>query len=403
MKSILIALSVQTALCFWGVVLMVSPPLCRLPIAIAQELREPLLPTGDLPPRGNPGRTLLSGEVLAAAEDHTDLRLSAAGTTDDSGASILTPAAPGLQSILSHCWSREQLSGKSETPEKIRSQAVHTSSPPTRPDPLCHPAPLPSDRQGSLRSVEIPADKGKPVALTFDLCESGGKVSGYEADLVNILRDNRVPATFFAGGKWMQSHPEETMQLMADQLFEIGNHSWSHAHFSQLDGTQMEREILWTQAQYEILRERLLTRKCVQEAGQLEMDKVPPIPLLFRFPYGTCTPAALRTVNQLGLAAIQWSIVTGDAAPSQTAGGIVRIVRQQIKPGAIIIGHANGRGHGIVAALKELIPELRQSGYAFVTVSQLLALGNPIDANSCYENKPNDNRHYDRRRSRQIP
>jgi peptidoglycan/xylan/chitin deacetylase (PgdA/CDA1 family) len=313
----------------------------------------------------------------------------------------LPSAVIGSQVVLDGCWSPEQLGGKFQDPISTPSIA-HNRSTPYRLIPLSNPGPLPPDRGGSIRSVEIPADKGKPVALTFDLCESAGQISGFDADLVDVLRSAKVRATFFAGGKWMLSHPEQTMQLMADPLFEIGNHSWSHAHFSQLNQEQTDREILWAQAQYEVLWEELWARKCAQEAGQDEMEKIPRNPKLFRFPYGTCTSAALNLVNQYGLAAIQWNVVTGDAAPTQTEGGIVRIVQQQIRPGAIVIAHANGRGHGIVGALKQLIPELRQKGYEFVTVSQLLDSGKTVAADTCYETRPNDNRHYDTRRSRRI-
>jgi peptidoglycan-N-acetylglucosamine deacetylase len=201
----------------------------------------------------------------------------------------------------------------------------------------------------------------------------------------------------------MRSHPDRTQQLMADPLFEIGNHSWSHANFAHLSEDQLEREVLWTQAQYEALREELQTRSCALETGQVEMEKIPRVPELFRFPYGACTSAALRVVTKCGLPAIQWSIVTGDAATFQTAAGIVRIVQQQIRPGAIIIAHANGRGHGTAAALERLIPELRKNGYQFVTVSELLAAGKVIRASECYENRPHDNRRYNLKNTRRKP
>jgi peptidoglycan-N-acetylglucosamine deacetylase len=328
---------------------------------------------------------------MALASDFLELRSSIGNP--------LPGAESGSQAILDGCWSLEELRAKSENPGELPLGGHNRSSPP-HPTPLCNLGVLPPDQQGSIRSVEVPADKGKPVALTFDLCESAGQISGYDADLVSVLRTHKVRATFFAGGKWMQSHPEQAMQLMADPLFEIGNHSWSHAHFSQLGEEQMEREILLAQGQYEVLLKELMARKCAQDAGRHEMEKIPLIPKLFRFPYGTCTPAALHVVNHHGLAAIQWSVVTGDAAPTQTAGGIVRIVQQQVKPGAIIIAHANGRGHGIVGALERLIPELRQSGYEFVTVSQLLDVGRAVNGKVRYEIRPNDNRHYDIRSSR---
>ena len=112
------------------------------------------------------------------------------------------------------------------------------------------------DLQNSIRSV-TPAEGRKLVALTFDLCEGKGELAGYDADIVDFLRASKVKATFFAGGKWLQSHPDRAMQLMADPLFEIGNHSWNHPNFRLISEAAMHEQIVRTQAQYEIIWEEL--------------------------------------------------------------------------------------------------------------------------------------------------
>jgi len=149
-------------------------------------------------------------------------------------------------------------------------------------------APLNPELQNSIRRVE-PRDGIKVIALTFDLCESAIEKSGYDAEIVNYLRENSVKATFFAGGKWMLSHPDKTMQLVADPLFEIGNHSWSHANFRMIDSDRMDAHILWTQVQYELLWESLLERVIAKQIDPSEMNKIPRTPLVFRFPYGACS------------------------------------------------------------------------------------------------------------------
>ena len=68
------------------------------------------------------------------------------------------------------------------------------------------------------------------------------------------------PATLFMGGKWMRSHSERAMQLMADPLFEIGNHGWSHGNFGIMSEKAMLEQIRWTQAEYELLREEILRK-----------------------------------------------------------------------------------------------------------------------------------------------
>jgi peptidoglycan/xylan/chitin deacetylase (PgdA/CDA1 family) len=96
----------------------------------------------------------------------------------------------------------------------------------------------------SIRRVQ-PRDGQRLVALTFDLCERADQISGYDGAIVDVLRQERVPATFFAGGKWMRTHPERTMQLMADPLFEVGSHAWTHGNLRVLEGEKPETQIAW--------------------------------------------------------------------------------------------------------------------------------------------------------------
>jgi len=300
----------------------------------------------------------------------------------------------GSQVILETCWPAGELRGGPEEKKIARSRPGASLDGPERKSPAHRRFPLGPRLQNSIRSVE-PGDQ-KVIALTFDLCERANETAGYDAEIVNYLRQNRVRATFYAGGKWMQSHPEKTLQLMADPLFEIGNHAWSHGDLRVLSNKKIEAQIMWTQAQYELLREELVERPCALAAGAEEMEKIPELPRTFRFPYGACRPKSFRFLAEQGLPAIQWSIVTGDASPGQTAKQIARVILEQARPGAIIVCHANGRGHGTAESLPLFIPELRKRGYEFVSVSELLDSG-PADAvKQCYELKPGDNRRYDR-------
>lgn len=195
----------------------------------------------------------------------------------------------------------------------------------------------------------------------------------------------------------MRSHPEKTMQLMADPLFEVGNHGWSHKNLRLLDTKGALDQILWTQAQYELLWEELQKRPCFQASGAHTSKDIPRVPGLFRFPFGACNPESLRILQGLGIPAIQWDIVSGDPSKGQSAQAIADIVLKHAKPGSIAIFHANGRGHGTAESLRVLIPKLRQNGFEFATVSELLAAGTPVSAPECFENKPGDNLRYDRK------
>jgi len=278
--------------------------------------------------------------------------------------------------ILEGCWTADELrAGSGQV-------ATALADPAARERPALPP--LAAGLRGSIRSVR-PAGGEKLVALTFDLCEGGGEVSGYDAPLVALLRDNAVRATFFAGGKWLRSHPEAALQLIADPSFEIGNHSWSHRDFRSLAPVALAEQVQRPQDEYARLRRTLAGRDCAKGAGPDALAAIPAQLGLFRFPYGRCDQAALDAVAEAGLPAVQWSIVTGDPAQGQSAAAISRAILDRVAPGAIVVAHANGRGWHTAEAMRQVIPELRRRGYRFVTVSELLASGEPVSVDSCYE------------------
>jgi peptidoglycan/xylan/chitin deacetylase (PgdA/CDA1 family) len=192
------------------------------------------------------------------------------------------------------------------------------------------------------------------VALTFDLCQDPLFPSWFDENIVNTLIENDTPATFFIGGDWARTHPDETILLARNPLFEIGNHSWSHPDLIDLNEAQIHDEIVKTQ---DIL---------YQFTGQ--------VPRLFRLPAGLYNDLVLSVIAWHGLYTIQWDVVTADPVPENTAEQINQIVRDNVQDGSIIIMHANGRGWHTAEALPEMIQYLKEEGYTLVTISQLLDL-----------------------------
>ncbi len=304
------------------------------------------------------------------------------------------PLSFGSETILQGLWSPQELQGKPED-RKIRHLRIPDRQPPAREIPTGTLSPFPREWQNSIRRVK-PRDDRKLIALTFDLCEQANEITGYDAGIVNALRQDRVKATFFAGGKWMRSHPQQTLQLMADPLFEIGNHAWTHGNFALLDKDRMLQQILWTQAQYELLWEQLRNRALAAHIDPREMDKIPRQLRLFRPPYGRCRAEALDILAKQRLPSIQWDIVSADPVKSRTPEMLMQTVVSQARAGAIVVMHGNGRGYSTAQALPEIVNALRAKGYEFVTVSELLRSGEVVATQECYEEKPGDNARYDR-------
>ncbi|MEW6667191.1 MAG: polysaccharide deacetylase family protein [Thermodesulfobacteriota bacterium] len=290
----------------------------------------------------------------------------------------------GSQAVLERCWSPEERLGRPEDRRPPQGPSDRSSLSAVRLRPGTTLPPLRADWRYSIRRVEL-QDRGRPVALTFDLCETAGARTGYDAAVVNVLRRHTAAATFFAGGKWMQTHAERAKQLMADPLFEIGNHTWTHPNCAHMEGTRILDQVVRTQAQYESLRKELSESPCVKELGPSEMEKIPRVPCVFRFPYGACSGDALRIVAEAGLAAIQWDVVMGDPVPAQNVSAMVDRVLGKVRPGSIIVGHANGRNYGTAEALEVILPQLAARGFHFVRVSELLLLGRVVTSQECHD------------------
>lgn len=196
-----------------------------------------------------------------------------------------------------------------------------------------------------------PACKG--VALTFDLCPVR-QGTGYDAELINYLVEHRIPATFFASGRWIARHDPEMRTLLAVPFFEMGTHGQVHAHLAELDEEHQRVEII---AAVDLLK----TRYGVTAP-------------LFRPPYGEYNDLTVEVVKKLGLQFILWNIVSGDPDPSLSADKMLAHLTDSTRGGGMIVFHANGKGQHtrevVTALTREFFPK---QGLAPVTVTDLLS------------------------------
>jgi peptidoglycan/xylan/chitin deacetylase (PgdA/CDA1 family) len=288
------------------------------------------------------------------------------------------------------CWTPEALAMKPD--EKISRRVPYDSSAEPQGAALSR-SPVPENLRGSIRGVKV-SGKEKLIALTFDLCETANEISGYDGQIVDTLRAKGVKATFFAGGKWLIDHHDRAQQLLSDPLFEVGGHSWTHDNYRLLSPEEVKADLTLDIKADAGARQSLTTKECLQPlspASQALQQMS-----IFRFPFGTCNAENIKAVNDAGLMAIQWDVVSADPVRAQTAELIKRGVEGSAKPGSIVVMHGNGRGWHTAEALPGLIDDLRKRGFKFVTVSELLAKGQPVIADSCYELKPGDNTRYDK-------
>jgi peptidoglycan/xylan/chitin deacetylase (PgdA/CDA1 family) len=174
-----------------------------------------------------------------------------------------------------------------------------------------------------------------------------------------------------------------------------------HYDLSRAGDPNLNDEIVLTQAAYAQTRANLLAKQCAADFAPA--SAVPERMSLMRFPYGRCSAKSLAAVAEAGFIAIQWDVVTGDPDPGRSAKAIANTILTQVHPGAIIVAHANGRGWHTADALALAIPKLKEEGYSFVTVSELLAAGKPVIAAKCYLNRPGDTPRLARLQPKGVP
>lgn len=297
------------------------------------------------------------------------------------------PAPAASLDAAAALWTAEELGGKPQDLER-RPNCEHC--PPAPQSPRILLSPLPEAEDGVIRRVRVASER-KVVAITFDLCELETISNGYDYRIVDFLRHEGIPATFFMGGKWMNTHPERAMQVMACPLFEIGNHAWSHGNFALMEESMARSQVLRTQAQYEALRDELTSRAVSAGLEATFASAIPQEMTLFRLPYGRSSAKALRLLGSLGFRVIQWDIVAerlpGDNAEPQVAEECAA----QAQPGSILLFHANGVPLNSHLLVERVVGLLRAEGYTFVTVSDLLRMGQAERAKDGYFSTPGDN------------
>lgn len=220
------------------------------------------------------------------------------------------------------------------------------------------------------RVVKNGSDKLPWVALTFDAdmtpymaeqLEEGKTTSQYNKKVIEILEAERIPATLFLSGLWIKEYPEETRHFASNPLFELGNHSYSHPAFSKscfnlppINDSQKDDEF------------RLSSEIFEQTVGYKQY--------LFRFPGGCYTKKDLQLAKKYKMTVIGWS-VDGKDAFNTDPEIIFQTVKKEVKNGSILIFHLNGGKNAPKTdiALPRVTSYLREKGYQFVKISQLLA------------------------------
>ncbi|MFF9331310.1 MULTISPECIES: polysaccharide deacetylase family protein [Streptomyces] len=211
-----------------------------------------------------------------------------------------------------------------------------------------------STAPSTVRATDVQARFGtvdcreaKCIALTFD-----AGPSEHSARLLDILEEERVPATFFLLGKRHIDTYPELVRRMADEGHEVASHTWTHRILTELEPDAIREELERTNDEIE----RLTGRR----------------PTLMRPPQGRTNDTVHEISRELGLSEVLWSVTAKDYRTTDSDLITRRVLAQSSRDGIILL---HDLYDGTVPAVPGIIDALKKRGYVFVTVPQLLAPG----------------------------
>jgi peptidoglycan/xylan/chitin deacetylase (PgdA/CDA1 family) len=275
----------------------------------------------------------------------------------DAAAETLDPAAPEvLSSSDTAAFSQEVPAGAAPvsepilTGEDVADDAVAPDANTLRPPP-------PPDPGTGLSTIVDRGTNGRlEVALTFD----AGADTGYASEILDLLHDEEIKATFGMTGVWAEANPDLVRRMVAEG-HQLINHTWDH---SSLTGANTQMPPLSPE---QVAQQLSDTESVVRDlTGGYEMRPY------FRPPYGDYDEASLGYLYDDGYTETIWWTCDTRGWAGWGAQQIVDYCTTNIAEDEILLLHVGAAAAGDFEALPGLIKFFRDSGYDFVTIEQML-------------------------------
>ena len=207
---------------------------------------------------------------------------------------------------------------------------------------------LPPTPMTLVRTTPKPAGGAKLVALTFD----DGPWPKYTEQILRILRERNVKATFFAVGGRLSKQPDTAKKIVAEGHV-LANHTLSH---QKLDGATTK-----------------VVRRQIRQGGDRIKKVAMKRPAWFRPPGGHIDSTVIAEARKANQQIVLWSVDPQDWRRPGWKKIAARVVNAT-RPGDVILLHDGGGDRGqTVQALPRIIRQLEAKGYTFVTLDELAA------------------------------
>jgi len=184
------------------------------------------------------------------------------------------------------------------------------------------------------------SDEEKTLYLTFD----EGYENGYTGKILDVLKENQVPAAFFVTGPYIKKE-QELIKRMADEGHIVGNHTVNHPSIPDISEEELKLEI--------------------ENLSQNYFDLTGKKMKFFRPPMGEYSEKSLKTVNDLGYTTVFWSFAYKDweVKNQKGTGYAYNQIMDGVHNGAILLLHAVSRDNAEI--LDKVIKDLKAQGYTF--------------------------------------
>jgi peptidoglycan-N-acetylmuramic acid deacetylase len=188
----------------------------------------------------------------------------------------------------------------------------------------------------------------KEIYLTFD----NGYENGYTAKILDVLKEKKVPATFFVTGHYLDTAPDLVKRMVKEGHI-VGNHSWHHPDLTQVSNERLRKEL------------ESVRKKTEELTGQKGM-------MYLRPPRGIFSERTMAVARELGYCHVFWSLAFVDWQTNNQKGWKYAYdnIMKQIHPGAVLLLHTVSKDNA--DALAKAIDDLRKQGYTFKSLDDLM-------------------------------
>ena len=206
------------------------------------------------------------------------------------------------------------------------------------------------DQLKAYDAVYLGDPSEKVLYLTFD----AGYENGSTEKILDILKQQQVPAAFFLVGNYLEKNAD-LVRRMVEEGHIVGNHTMHHYDMSRLTNkAAFAREL----QDLEILYKDITGQE---------------LPKFYRPPQGIYSEENLQMAKELGYKTVFWSLAyvdwNNDDQPSREEAFSKLLPRTH--PGAVVLLHSTSKTNAEI--LEELIGKWKEEGYTFGTVEALFA------------------------------